>query len=252
MIPKIIHYCWLSGDPIPSELQKCMDSWPKVLPDYELKLWNFDIFDKNSSDWVREAYDAQKYAFAADYIRLYALYNYGGIYLDMDVEVIKSFNTFLNQREIICFEDSGYPEMATIACEKKCQWLEPCLKYYEKRHFRKNDGTFDTRPLPVIVRNVLCDNGYMLKRIESPSQYKLSSNLKEINVFPNDFFSPKSYSTGKMKITSNTVSIHHFAGTWVPWYENFENRIWRFLGKRNKFILTKVIKVLKRMLNNNG
>ena len=87
MIPKIIHYCWLSNDPIPSNIQHYMDSWKKYLPDYEFIHWNFDKFDKSSSRWVSEAFDNKKYAFAADYIRLYALYHYGGIYLDMDVDV---------------------------------------------------------------------------------------------------------------------------------------------------------------------
>ena len=91
MIPKIIHYCWLSGNPIPKNLEDCMKSWKKKLPDYKFMLWDFNRFDINSSIWVREAFNAKKYAFAADYIRLFALYNYGGIYMDMDVEVIKPF-----------------------------------------------------------------------------------------------------------------------------------------------------------------
>lgn len=83
MIPKIIHYCWLSNDPLPSNFIKYLNGWKQLMPDYEFMLWNFDRFDKNSSNWVKEAFDNKKYAFAADYIRLYALYNYGGIYLDL-------------------------------------------------------------------------------------------------------------------------------------------------------------------------
>lgn len=90
MIPKIIHYCWLSNDPIPADMQRYIESWKKFLPDYEFMLWNFSRFDINSSDWVKEAFKNKKYAFAADYIRLYALYNYGGIYMDMDVEVLET------------------------------------------------------------------------------------------------------------------------------------------------------------------
>lgn len=96
MIPKIIHWCWLSDDPIPDKLQHYMESWKKFLPDYEFIHWNFDRFPKGKSIWVDQAFEAHKYAFAADYIRLYALYNYGGFYLDMDVEVLKSFDTLLN------------------------------------------------------------------------------------------------------------------------------------------------------------
>ena len=95
MIPKVIHYCWLSGDPIPEKLQRCMDSWKKFLPDYEFVLWDLERFDIKTSQWVKEAFEARKYAFAADYIRLYAVYNYGGIYMDMDVEVVRPFDDLL-------------------------------------------------------------------------------------------------------------------------------------------------------------
>mgnify|MGYP000909436519 FL=1 len=95
MIPKIIHYCWLSNDPIPESLQKCMNSWKEKIPDYQLKKWDFTTFPKSKSKWVEEAFDNKKYAFAADYIRLYAIYNEGGIYMDMDIEVIKRFDDLL-------------------------------------------------------------------------------------------------------------------------------------------------------------
>ena len=98
MIPKIIHYCWLSDDPVPETLQGYMKSWKEKLPDYEFILWNFNRFDKSSSIWVSQAFDNKKYAFAADYIRLYAVYNYGGIYMDMDIEVLKSFDDLLNSQ----------------------------------------------------------------------------------------------------------------------------------------------------------
>ncbi len=89
MIPKIIHYCWLSSEPYPEKIQNCIDSWKKILPDYEIKLWNMNNFDINSIDFVKEACSVKKWAFASDYIRLYALYNYGGIYLDSDVLIKK-------------------------------------------------------------------------------------------------------------------------------------------------------------------
>ena len=105
MIPKIIHYCWLSNDPIPQKLKECMETWKEKLPDYEFILWNFDRFDKNSSIWVQQAFDNKKYAFAADYIRLFAIYNYGGIYMDMDIEVLKDFESLLNQNLMIAYEN---------------------------------------------------------------------------------------------------------------------------------------------------
>ena len=106
MIPKIIHYCWLSDDPIPGKLQRCMDSWKRALPDYEVVRWNFERFPRGTSKWVDEAFENKKFAFAADYIRLFALYNYGGIYLDMDVEVVKPFDPFLQLDTMLCFENS--------------------------------------------------------------------------------------------------------------------------------------------------
>ena len=105
MIPKIIHYCWLSNDPYPEELKRCMDTWKKKLPDYEFILWNFDKFDKSSSKWVEQAFDNRKYAFAADYIRLFAVYNYGGIYMDMDIEVLKSFDDLLDSELMMAYEN---------------------------------------------------------------------------------------------------------------------------------------------------
>lgn len=96
MIPKVIHYCWLSGDPFPSNIKACMDSWKKVMPDYEWKVWNTENFDVNSVPYVREAFEKRKWAFAADYIRMYALYTEGGIYLDSDVKILKPFDDFLS------------------------------------------------------------------------------------------------------------------------------------------------------------
>ena len=96
MIPKKIHYCWLSNDPFPRKIRKCMDTWRKMLPDYEFKLWNTHNFDINSVPFVKQAYEQRKWAFAADYIRMYALYHEGGVYLDSDVKVLKPLDSLLN------------------------------------------------------------------------------------------------------------------------------------------------------------
>ena len=158
MIPKIIHYCWLSNDPIPSNIQHYMDSWKKYLPDYEFIHWNFDKFDKSSSRWVSEAFDNKKYAFAADYIRLYALYHYGGIYLDMDVEVLKSFNPFLSLQTMMGWQygkGKGL-EVAAFGVERHASWVKLCLDSYDKRPFVLPDGSFDIlQPLPLQVEKTL-------------------------------------------------------------------------------------------------
>ena len=124
MIPKVIHYCWLSGDPIPEKLQRCMDSWKKFLPDYEFVLWDLERFDIKTSQWVKEAFEARKYAFAADYIRLYAVYNYGGIYMDMDVEVVRPFDDLLASPYILGLESEKGVEAGVFGAERYSLFLK--------------------------------------------------------------------------------------------------------------------------------
>lgn len=117
MIPKIIHLCWLSGDPYPPLIENCINSWKKHLPEYEIKIWSKSTFDINSIRWVKEAYQHKKYAFAADYIRFFALFNYGGIYLDADVEVLKSFNPLIEREYFIGEEAGGDVEAAVMGAQ---------------------------------------------------------------------------------------------------------------------------------------
>ncbi len=244
MIPKIIHWCWLSNDPIPENLQKCMDTWKIKLPDYEMIHWNFDRFPKGKSKWVDDAFVNKKYAFAADYIRLYALYNYGGIYLDMDVEVCKSFDPFLTLNSMLCWQKSlGGLEVAAFGVEPKAEWVKKCLDEYESISFVKADGSFDLMTLPERVERNLLRNGYKLLEVPSiEAAKKITSNL-EIPVFPCDYFSPKSYVDGKIEITTNTYSIHHFAGSWLPWYSKFEKKFWNFLGLKNHGFISRSLKL---------
>lgn len=248
MIPKIIHYCWLSDSPIPSELQNYIRTWKKHLPEYEFMLWNFDRFPKSQSKWVSEAFDNKKYAFAADYIRLYALYYYGGIYLDTDVEVLKSFNPLLNAREILCRETNGAPEVAVFGVEKHCEWIKICLDSYFDKSFIRDDGSFDMTPLPQVIQNILHNNGYILKDISNPTTIINSSN-KEILILPYEYFSPKSYDTGKIHKTNKTVAIHHFKGSWLPWYNVLEKQICKKLGFHYKNYIGSAINKIKNFIN---
>lgn len=253
MIPKIIHYCWLSKDPIPEFLQKCMDSWKKFLPDYEFICWNFERFDKESSLWVKQAFECKKYAFAADYIRLYALYNYGGIYLDMDVEVVKSFDDFLDLKTMMCWQkDIGGLEVAAFGVEKGEAWLAKCLAYYDNRHFVKENGTFDMKTLPSIVESLLLESKYNLKLVDSlKSAIMAEKNLNTIPIFSCDFFSPKSYITEKLELTNNSTCIHHFAGSWLErtWYFLFEKKMWHFFGCRNYRISSRCVNKFIQIIN---
>lgn len=217
MIPKIIHYCWLSNDPIPEELQRYMESWKKYLHDYEFMKWDFNCFDKSSSIWVSDAFDNKKYAFAADYIRLFALYHYGGIYLDMDVEIVKPYSDkILNLKTMICWEKDGSGlEVAAFGVEKSSQWIKKCLNYYENRPFLKEDGSFETKVLPQVIKDLLIRNNYELINVQSIEEGLTIESESKLPILPNEFFSPKSYLTGKIHITEQTYSVHHFAGSWL-------------------------------------
>lgn len=248
MIPKIIHYCWLSNDPIPQNLLKCMDSWKTYLPDYSLMLWNFDRFPHGKSKWVDEAYAKKKYAFAADYIRLYALYNYGGIYLDMDVEVCKSFDSLLNLKTVLCWQRSiGGLEVAAFGVEKKCSWIRECLDKYDVNSFIKEDLSFDMQPLPNKIESYLKMLNYTLRDVNSIDEALLVEQEKCIPIFPCEYFSPKSYLTGKIKKTRNTFCIHHFASSWVQHKEKslirqIKDFIWKTTGLADLQIKKKILK----------
>lgn len=250
MIPKIIHYCWLSNDPIPEELQECMASWKKYLPDYEFMKWDLNRFDKESCPWVSEAFDAKKYAFAADYIRIYALYNYGGIYLDMDVEVLKSFDDLLQLPYFLCYEqDATGPEVAAFGAQEGQQWLADWLAYYKGRHFVNKDGSINPQnrtTLPKIAINWLGQRGYTFKDIIRPSEIT-SSNSNTICLLPSEYFSPKSYTDGKIYCTPNTYSIHHFAGSWIPKEQKIEHLFWHFLGVKPHRIMWHVDNWIDRL-----
>lgn len=238
MIPKIIHYCWLSDNPIPASLNRYMSTWKRILPDYEFMKWDFNRFPRGKSKWVDQAFDNKKYAFAADYIRLYALYNYGGIYLDMDVEVLKSYDPFLCLSSMVCYEANGTTiEAATIGSEKGSEWVKKCLDYYQDRDFVTEKGVLSMKPIPQIMRDILNQN-YKLSSVGNIED--ALSLTQEIPVFSSDFFSPKSYSSGKVKTTKNTYSIHQFSGTWLPWYVGMEKKTCKFLHIRYHDILNRV------------
>lgn len=195
MIPKIIHLCWLSGDPYPQLIQDCLNSWRDKLHDYKIMLWDSRSIDINSNIWLKQAYSEKKYAFAADYIRFYALYNYGGIYLDADVEVLKSFDNLLTKEYFLGEEAGGDVEAAVMGARKGLNWVKECLNYYKDRSFIKPNGSYDMRPVPLLI----------------------NSKIKKYNLFlyPYTFFSPKDFNVEKIYITEDTYCIHHFDGKWV-------------------------------------
>ena len=208
MIPKIIHYCWFGGNPLPELAVKCIESWKKYCPDYEIKEWNESNFDLNMFPYAKEAYENRKFAFVTDVVRLYALYTEGGIYMDTDVEVLKPLDEYLKHNAFSGFEDEKLVPTGIMASEKGGIWAKENLEYYNDRHFVKEDGSFD------MTTNVNTITNYMLsKGLVQNNTYQDFPNL--ITMYPKDYFCPKSYKDGKIYLTSNTTTIHHFAGSWL-------------------------------------
>ena len=152
MIPKKIHYCWFGRGEKPKLTEKCIESWKKYCPNYELIEWNEDNFDINSNQYVREAYENRKFAFVTDYVRLYVLNKFGGIYMDTDVEVIKPLDDFLKCKAFSSFENNNYIPTGIIAAEKGNKWIKTLLEDYDNLHFIKNNE-LDLTPNTVRITN---------------------------------------------------------------------------------------------------
>lgn len=208
MIPKKIHYCWFGRGPKNELAVKCIESWKRVLTDYEIKEWNEDNFDINQNQYVKEAYEARKFAFVTDYVRLYALYHEGGVYMDTDVEVLKTFTPFLYHKAFSGFETDGNVPTGMMAAEKGSIWAKDLLDGYKERKFIKSDGQFDMTTNTAVITQYMLSKGLVLN-----NSYQDFPDL--CTMYPADYFCPKDHRTGKIKCTKNSVCIHHFAGSWL-------------------------------------
>lgn len=235
MIPRIIHLCWLSGDSYPPKIEKCLKSWKRYLPDYEVILWDTKRFDLESSLWVKQAFENKKYAFAADYIRFYALYYFGGIYLDSDVEVIKPLDDLLDLPYFIGAEKAGTPEAAIIGAEKGCDWIKQCLDYYDNRSFIREDGSLDIRKLPEIMNEQIIQlKPVRVLSLDESKEIRTYDFSKEVLVFNDAYFSPKVFDSRDVELTPYTYAIHHYQNSWfspkAKVYYRFRTFLIRFLG----------------------
>ena len=221
MIPKKIHYCWFGRGKKSAKFQMCLDSWSKVLPEYELKEWNEDNFDVNMIPYTKEAYHARKWAHVTDYVRLYALYNEGGVYMDSDVEVLKPLDRFLEDVAFTGYEAVGHPLTGIMASEKGGKWVEDLMRDYDGRHFIDADGNPDLTQNTTYAHNVMKRAGMRLDQTEE--------NVPGyVHVYPADFFCPKVWGSGdKVKVTPNTHTIHHYVSSWLPW----QGKIARWFGE---------------------
>lgn len=231
MIPKIIHYFWQSDRPMPEKLQRCLDSWRLYCPDFEIRCWNVASLGNDVPVWVTEAIENKKFAFAADYVRYFALYNYGGIYMDTDVELIKPFGSLLDAPYLMCHEtEFGYVESGFLAVEKGHYFTRLMLDYYKDRHFVKPDGSLDMLALPEIFKVVTARNSIEFVDAERPEEIKTESG--RLYVLPSDYFSPISLQTNELRLTDRTVAIHHFVSSWKPASFRLKKKIQRIIGPR--------------------
>ncbi|MDR3172215.1 MAG: glycosyl transferase [Treponema sp.] len=228
MIPKIIHYCWLSGDPIPEDYQRCMDTWREKLFGYEIVLWDTNRFDIACTLWTKQAFETQLYACAADYIRLYAIYTHGGFYLDMDIEVIKSFDPLLDTDILLAYENhiSENIEAGCFGAESGHPYIKKCIEYFE------DTPLFEPSLLPEILKLKKSERHEFINPLILPEIMKNvlqeSFSHDQYHIFSWDYFTAKNVVTGNIEATENTFTIHHFATQ----YHSREWREWRKLRQK--------------------
>lgn len=225
-IPKIIHYCWFGEKEKPSIVKKCIESWRNQLVDYEIKEWNEDNFDLKCNRYVEEAFKDGKFAFVSDYVRVHALYHEGGIYLDTDVEVFKTFDDLLYHDSFWGFEQENFIATSTIGAVPGNALIKEFLDSYDKKTFLKMDGSFDQLTNVAIVTEMLIKKG-----LRKNGQQQ---TLAGIGVFyPQTYFSPFDYINCRTFRTEETYAMHHFYKSWLP----VQSRIKAYI----KIALSKII-----------
>lgn len=231
MIPKIIHYCWFGGNPLPASAKKCIASWRKYLPDYEIKEWNESNFDVNIIPYTTEAYKAKKYAFVSDYARFWILYKYGGLYFDTDVEVIKSMDDIIAKGPFMgceCEAQAGATPAQLGVAPGLGLGVNPglglyweILAQYDGKHYVLQDGSFSAETVVTITTQLLCQKG-----LENKNEVQ---QVDGVWIYPKEYFCPKDWRTGKIEFTSNTYTIHHYDASWLPWYRKLKLNLKKIL-----------------------
>jgi hypothetical protein len=230
MIPKIIHYCWFGHGPKPPFVDRCISSWHKHLPDYKIVEWNTNNFDYNYCPYSREAYQMDKFAFVSDVARAYVLYHHGGIYLDTDVEIFKSFDHLLDHRSFWGFEAGKYIATSTIGAEKENELIKEYIGQYAGRRFLQSDGSLDLTTNVSIVTNILQQRGLILNDAQ---QVIGDDNI----IYPQRYFSPYDSRTGVLSIHLDTIAVHYYSNTWnsTRWFRlkrMFKNFIAKIVGEK--------------------
>ncbi len=230
MIPKIIHYCWFGRNPLPPLAVKCIESWKKYLPDYEIKEWNEDNFDVNIIPYTAEAYRAKKYAFVSDYARFWILYHEGGLYFDTDVEVIRPLDDIIERGPFMGCETDGDSDDSLIrvapglglGVTQGLSLYKNFMAIYDGLHFQKTDGSYNQKTIVQYATEVLFNYG-----LENKPGIQ---NVGGVFVYPSEYFCPRNIVSKKMHITINTRTIHHYMSSWRDKKKKeLAKRILRFL-----------------------
>jgi len=217
IIPKIIHYCWFGKNPLPPLARKCIQSWKKHCPEYEIIQWNEINFDITCNDYTKKAYEAKKWAFVSDVARLYALTTYGGVYLDTDCELIKPLDDFLEHDAVCGFESPNYVATAFMACKKGHHQFVDFLTHYKNRKYNNITNVF-------IITKILIKHG-----LTTDNKKQI---IKDITIYPSEYFNPKDVKSGEVYITNNTYIIHHLEGSWLSNAQKLEqNRLNKYRKK---------------------
>ncbi|MBR1383484.1 MAG: glycosyl transferase [Ruminococcus sp.] len=222
-IPKIIHFCWFGGNPLPPLARKCIASWKKYCPDYKIIRWDEHNFDINCNEYVKEAYAAKKWAFVSDVARLYALVTVGGVYMDTDVEVIKPIDSLLQYDAVSGFESETDIPTGLMASRKGHPFMKELLDEYNDIHYLGADGEQDMTTNVTRITNACLKYGFV------PNNQK--QTVAGFTLLPKDYLCPKDNSTAITRITENTLVIHHFNGSWLT----KKDRCWLgFVQKYNR------------------
>lgn len=219
-IPKVIHYCWFGRGEMPEKEQSCVNTWREFFPDYELKLWTEDNFDYKDCVFARQAYDAKKYAFVSDYARAKLLYEYGGLYMDTDVKVLKNFPESTAENGFMGFERRAFLGTAVIASVPKNENIKELLHYYESHDFVQKDGSFDNIANVSILTDIMKEKGLVLGGVWQ--------QVDGFDIFHREIFYPKKLSETEFRVTEETCAIHMCSNSWLSERERKRgnNKVW--------------------------
>lgn len=225
MIPRIIHYCWFGRNPLPKLAQKCIASWKKFFPDYEIKEWNEDNFDVNIIPYTQQAYEAKKYAFVSDYARFWILYHYGGLYFDTDVEIIRPMDDIVKKGPFMGVEvpanGEEFPKVAPglgLGAISGNDLYQSLLEKYSSLFFINKDGSYNLKTVVAYTTETLMEYGL-----------QPNNCIQEIGglwIYPSDYFNPMDSLTGRIQITNNTRSVHRYMDSWSD-----TSRLYKYLSK---------------------